>query len=193
MSNQSIGGARSAGFSLIEMLAVVFVVVLLTSLVSLNVGSGSADIDRDSEVRQVSSLLSYALTEAEMSGADYGLLIYVAEGLDEPTLKGQWLRRFDQGWSAPIRQNTALETLEFDESVELELRLDEQPPVDFEPLEPDTNPPPQIMLFAGGEMTPGELDWIDQRSGDLLYRLRWDLLGRMTLMPDGQEPDEFED
>ena len=42
-------------------------------------------------------------------------------------------------------------------------------------------------------MTPGELDWIDQRSGDLLYRLRWDLLGRMTLMPNGQEPDEFED
>lgn len=193
MSGQSIGGARSAGFSLIEMLAVVFVVVLLTSLVSLNVGSGSADIDRDSEVRQVSSLLSYALTEAEMSGADYGLLIYVAEGLDEPVLKGQWLRRFDQGWSAPIRQNTALETLVFDESVELELRLDEQPPVDFEPLEPDTNPPPQIMLFAGGEMTPGELDWIDQRSGDLLYRLRWDLLGRMTLMPNGQEPDEFDD
>ena len=149
MSNQSIGGARSAGFSLIEMLAVVFVVVLLTSLVSLNVGSGSADIDRDSEVRHVSSLLSYALTEAEMSGADYGLLIYVAEGLDEPVLKGQWLRRFDQGWSAPIRQNTALETLEFDESVELELRLDEQPPVDLEPLEPDTNPRHRLCCLLG--------------------------------------------
>ena len=51
----------------------------------------------------------------------------------------------------------------------------------------------RALLFAGGEMTPGELDWIDQRSGQLLYRLRWDLLGRMTLMPKGQEPDDFDD
>ena len=54
------------GFSLIEMLAVVFVVVLLTSLVSLNVGSGSADISRDNEVREVAALIGYAITEAEL-------------------------------------------------------------------------------------------------------------------------------
>jgi len=193
MRKQLSGGRHSSGFSLIEMLAVVFVVVMLTSLVSLNVGSGGSDISRDNQVRQVASLLSYALTEAEMSGADYGLLIYATDGFDDVALKGQWLRRFDQGWSAPVQLNTALETLEFEDDIELELRLDEQPAVDFLPLEPDTNPPPQIMLFAGGEMTPGELDWIDQRSGELLYRLRWDLLGRMTLMPNGQEPDEFDD
>ena len=70
MRKLSPGGRRSSGFSLIEMLVVVFVVVMLTSLVSLNVGSGGADISRDNQVRQVSSLLSYALTEAEMSGAD---------------------------------------------------------------------------------------------------------------------------
>lgn len=50
------------GFSLIEMLAVVFVVVLLTSLVSLNVGSGGADINRENKVREVAAMLSYALT-----------------------------------------------------------------------------------------------------------------------------------
>ena len=51
----------------------------------------------------------------------------------------------------------------------------------------------QIILFAGGEMTPGELDWIDERSGDLLYTLRWDLFGRMTFLPKGIEPDDFFD
>ena len=182
------------GFSLIEMLAVVFVVVLLTSLVSLNVGSGSADINRENQVRDVAAMLGYTLTEAELSGTDHGLLIHRLDGFDDSSYGGLWLRRYDQGWAEPVSLNTAFEDLVFEPGVELELRLEEQPPVDFDVLEEDANPPPQIILFAGGEVTPGELDWIDERSGDLLYTLRWDLFGRMTFMPKGIEPDDvFED
>ncbi len=186
------------GFSLIEMLAVVFVVVLLTSLVSLNVGSGSADINRENQVRDVAAMLGYALTEAELSGTDHGLLIHQLDGFDDGfddgSYGGLWLRRYDQGWAEPLSLNTAFEDLVFESGIELELRLEEQPPIDFDVLEEDANPPPQIILFAGGEVTPGELDWIDERSGDLLYTLRWDLFGRMTFMPKGIEPDDaFED
>ena len=85
---------------------------------------------------------------------------------------------------------TLFEDLEFESGVELELQLEEQPLVDFEILEEDTNPPPQIILFAGGEVTPGELTWIDDRTGDLLYILRWDLFGRMQFLPKGIEPDD---
>ena len=178
------------GFSLIEMLAVVFVVVLLTSLVSLNVGSVGDDINRENKVREVAAMLSYALTEAELSGTDHGLLIHrLAEG--DTTYQGLWLRRYDQGWAPPLSLNSAFEDLDFERGVELELQLEEQPLVDFEVLEEDTNPPPQIILFAGGEVTPGELTWIDERTGDLLYILRWDLFGRMQFLPKGLEPDEF--
>ena len=178
------------GFSLIEMLAVVFVVVLLTSLVSLNVGSGSSDINRENQVRNVAALLGYALTEAELNGTDHGLLIHRLDGLDDESYGGLWLRRYDQGWAEPMSLNTAFEDLVFEPGIELVLRLEEQPPVDFEVLEEDANPPPQIILFAGGEVTPGKLDWIEERSGDLLYTLRWDLFGRMTFMPKGIEPDD---
>lgn len=178
------------GFSLIEMLAVVFVVVLLTSLVSLNVGSGGADINRENKVREVAAMLSYALTEAELSGTDHGLLIHrLADG--DNNYQGLWLRRYDQGWAPPLSLNDAFEDLQFEPGVELELQLEEQPLVDFEILEEDTNPPPQIILFAGGEVTPGELTWIDNRTGDLLYILRWDLFGRMQFLPKGIEPDEL--
>ena len=178
------------GFSLIEMLAVVFVVVLLTSLVSLNVGSGGADINRENKVREVAAMLSYALTEAELSGTDQGLLIHrLADG--DANYQGLWLRRYDQGWAPPLSLNNAFEDLQFESGVELELQLEEQPLVDFEILEEDTNPPPQIILFAGGEVTPGELTWIDDRTGDLLYILRWDLFGRMQFLPKGIEPDEL--
>ena len=178
------------GFSLIEMLAVVFVVVLLTSLVSLNVGTGGADINRENKVREVAAMLSYALTEAELSGTDHGLLIHrLAQG--DSAYRGLWLRRYDQGWAPPLSLNDAFEDLEFEPGVELELQLEEQPLVDFETLGEDTNPPPQIILFAGGEVTPGELTWIDDRTSDLLYTLRWDLFGRMEFLPRGLEPDEF--
>jgi prepilin-type N-terminal cleavage/methylation domain-containing protein len=184
---------HQTGFSLIEMLAVVFIVVLLTSLVSLNVGSGSSEINRENKVREVAALLGYALTEAELSGTDYGLLIHRLDGFDG-SYGGLWLRRYDQGWAEPLSLNNAFEDLLFESGVELELRLEEQPPIDFEVLEEDTNPPPQIILFAGGEVTPGELDWIDERSGDLLYTLRWDLFGRMIFLPKGIEPDDaFDD
>ena len=177
------------GFSLIEMLAVVFVVVLLTSLVSRNVGAGGADISRENKVRDVAAMLSYALTEAELSGTDHGLFIHrLAEG--ETAYQGLWLRRYDQGWAPPISRNDAFDDLQFEPGIDLELRLDEQPLVDFEVLEEEVNPPPQIILFAGGEVTPGELTWIDDRTGDLLYTLRWDLFGRMEFMPKGLEPDD---
>ena len=128
-------------------------VVLLTSLVSLNVGSGGADINRENKVREVAAMLSYALTEAELSGTDHGLLIHrLSEG--DANYQGLWLRRYDQGWAPPLSLNDAFEDLQFEPGVELELQLEEQPLVDFEILEEDTNPPPQIILFAGGEVTP---------------------------------------
>ena len=94
--------SHQKGFSLIEMLAVVFVVVLLTSLVSLNVGSGSSEINRENQVREVAALLGYALTESELSGTDHGLLIHQLDGFDEGSYQGLWLRRYDQGWAEPL-------------------------------------------------------------------------------------------
>ena len=35
-------------------------------------------------------------------------------------------------------------------------------------------------------MTPGALEWLDQKTGELLFRLEWDLLGRMTALPRGE-------
>ena len=64
---------KTLGFSLIEMLVVVLVIVLLTSVVSLNVGSGGSVIERDQTARRLASLMAHAQVEAEFSGADHGL------------------------------------------------------------------------------------------------------------------------
>ena len=73
----------------------------------------------------------------------------------------------------------------------MRLTLEGQPDIEFEEYDPELNPTPQIVAWAGGEMTPGALDWIDLKTGELRYRLEWDLLGRMTFLPRG-ESDEIE-
>jgi len=68
-------GAPRRGFSLVELLVAVFVIVLLTGVVSLSVGRGGADLVLESEVRHVAGLLSFASSEAGLSAIDHGLLL----------------------------------------------------------------------------------------------------------------------
>ena len=49
------------GFSLIELLVAVFVIVLLTGVVSLNVGRGGAELELEREIRSKLKPRAYAL------------------------------------------------------------------------------------------------------------------------------------
>ena len=182
------GGQR--GFSLIELLVAVFVIVLLTGVVSLNVGRGGAELELEGEVRHLAGLLAFASAEAGLSAADHGLFIGKDSDVDSSGYMGFWLRRFYQGWAAARASAEVFEPLRLSTGYELRLDLTGQPEVALLPYEPDLNPSPQIVAWAGGEMTPGSLEWLDRRTGELLYRLEWDLLGRMTLMPRGRADAE---
>jgi prepilin-type N-terminal cleavage/methylation domain-containing protein len=59
------------GFSLLELLVVMFVVVIITSMVSLAVNSGGQDLHLESDVRNLADVARYAMDEAELSGDDY--------------------------------------------------------------------------------------------------------------------------
>lgn len=177
--------SKQPGFSLVELLVAVFVIVLLTGLVSLNVGRGGADLALEGEVRHLAGLLGFASSEAGLSAVDHGLLLGRSTSAHSSAYKGVWLRRFDQGWAATRSSAQVLAPITLAEGYELRLALDGQPDVDILPYDPDLNPTPQIVAWSGGEMTPGSIEWWDIRTGDLLYRLEWDLLGRTTLMPRG--------
>ena len=60
------------GFSLLELLVALFVVVLITSMVSLSVTSGGPDVRMEAMVRNLVDVAEYALDEAQMTGQDYG-------------------------------------------------------------------------------------------------------------------------
>ena len=141
------GGQR--GFSLIELLVAVFVIVLLTGVVSLNVGRGGAELELESEVRHLAGLLAFSSAEAGLSAADHGLFIARDTDLDSSVYEGVWLRRFDQGWAAPRASAEVFKPLALSTGYELRLDLSGQPEVELLPYEPDLNPSPQIVAWQG--------------------------------------------
>ena len=181
--------SQNRGFSLIELLVSVFLIVMLTGLVSLGVGRGGSDIRLDSEVRYVASLLSFALREAELSSEDHGLFLGFTGDAPLFNYQGIWLRRYAQGWASPQGGAEAFQPLSFQQGFELSLYLEGLPEIKMPFYDIDLNPTPQIVMLAGGEMAPGMLQWLDPETRNVLYRLQWDSLGRMDITQPGDLRD----
>ncbi|WP_040481520.1 prepilin-type N-terminal cleavage/methylation domain-containing protein [Luminiphilus syltensis] len=177
------------GFSLIELLVAVLIIVLLTSVVAFNVGSGGQPIEQRDRARLVASLMATALAESELTGADHGLLLTTADAVNGYQARATWLRRYDQGWAAPRTGADAFAEIVFAPTTELRISLEGQPDLGVAD-DGMRQPIPQIVFFAGGEVTPGQLDWVDRATGNLLYRLQWDLFGRSELLPGGERIEE---
>ncbi len=169
------------GFSLVEMLVVMVVVVLLLGMVSLNLNSGASDGEVERLVDRLEATVAYALDEAQFSGSDFGLLL--VRGQDQngnPELVGHWRQRLPDGWNTPRRSEEFFAPLQFPASVDASLVLEQQQVI---PENPDASDPingvaPQWWFSSGGETATGSLLLTDVASGDTLWLLEWDLLGR---------------
>lgn len=172
-----MGTGRSRAFSLVELLVVLFVVVLMTSLATLGLNSGSRDRELESAVRGLMGVAAYALDEAQFSGRDHGLRLVrdAASGI----WRTQWLARWPEGWRRPETARDVWQAQRFAAGVSPELTLEGRT-VALDVDDEEREGPP-IVFFASGETTPGELVLRDRENGNVLWRLRWDLLGRFTL------------
>jgi prepilin-type N-terminal cleavage/methylation domain-containing protein len=138
------------GFSLLELLVVMFVVVIITSLVSLAVNSGGQDLRLESDVRNLADVARYAMDEAELSGDDYGLLLQLKEGAREQSYVYSWRQRRPEGWRQPDLARDVFEDTELPAEIELELELDDVPVPDFEAAEEAVDATPQVIFYASG-------------------------------------------
>mgnify|MGYP003636357203 FL=1 len=183
--------ARCRGFSLVEILVVLFVIVLMTSLATLNVGDGGQQQVLESQVREVRNVAEFALEEAQMAGRDMGLVLAVdARGAQTQYLY-DWRERRAEGWRSPALARDVLAPRTLPAEVELVLLLDDIPTADLlaAPLAEDAAP--QVVFYASGEVAPGALEWRARDTAEVLWRLEWDLLGRMTLLPRGEVDDAY--
>ncbi|MEH6590132.1 MAG: GspH/FimT family pseudopilin [Halioglobus sp.] len=188
------GRARQSGFSLIELLVALFVVMLIASLVTLNVNSGGQDIELESRVRGLADISSYAMDEAQLQGRDIGLLIErVVEDADT-VYRYSWRERWQEGWRRLKRPDAVLEDDSLPLGITLNLVLEDLPIPELTP-DPDAEvAEPQVVFYASGETTPGFMELRREDTDELLWLIEWDLLGRFTLLLRGEErTDEFDD
>jgi len=186
--------APARGFSLIEMLVVLFVVVLLTSLVSLNVNTAAPERVTRQRLDALLAFASFALDEAQASGSDFGVLFTLERDAQTgPQMHAHWRQRLRQGWRAPVSASDTFEVISFPPGVEITLRLDgtEAPAAEAEAAAPQSGRAPQWLLTASGETQNGELVLTDRGTGEVLWRVTWDALGRFTTYRgDELEPEE---
>ncbi|KZX59463.1 hypothetical protein A3709_14305 [Halioglobus sp. HI00S01] len=176
------------GFSLLELLVTLFVVVLVTSLVTLNVGSGAGDYELQGQMEEIADTAAYALDEAQFVGWDFGLLLLRSDEPDS-AYSLDWLERGPERWRAPASGKDVFRPMDLPADITLELELDGVLQEQEVFLPTQEFPAPQMVFYASGETPPGNLSVIDDRNGELLWRLEWDLLGNFRALYRGEEPE----
>jgi hypothetical protein len=113
----------------------------------------------------------------------------------------RWLQRGARGWDTPERDAEVFQRQWFPEEMELVLEVEEDTAqsdtqtVELDEEERDSDEitlRPQVVFYSSGETTPGILTLLERGSGDTLWELEWDLLGRFDLRRKGLEDDADE-
>ena len=188
--------ARQHGFSLLELLVALMVIVMVTSLANLSVNSGGQDIQLEAAVRNLAEVGSYALDEAQMTGVDYGLLIEEETEAGETRYSYRWLERALDGWREPVSGKEVFARQQLPPGVGLELELEDAPVVELsldEEKDEAEQITPQVVFYASGETTVGAINVRELGSGDLLWRVQWDLFGNFDVLRRGVADEEEEE
>jgi general secretion pathway protein H len=183
---------RQQGFSLLELLVALVVVVLVTTMVNLTVSSGGQDIQLEAKVRNLADVASYALDEAQMTGIDYGLLLQENQEAGETTYSYSWLERHVEGWGDPVSGKDLFAPENLPPGIALELEVEDAPVAE---LSLDDNEEekinPQVVFYASGETTVGAINVRQMDNGEVLWRIEWDLLGRFDVLRRGEAEEEY--
>jgi hypothetical protein len=163
---------------------VLFVVVLLTSLVSLNLDSGGPVRVLRQRLDALVAIAGLALDEATETGSDFGVLFVSETNEDgDAVVRALWRQRQLAGWRSPRDELGLFQDIEFPPGVELRLTLDGSS-VDLlgeREGEEQAGRTPQWLLAASGETQTGELILLDIATGQNRWRAAWDALGRFDV------------
>jgi general secretion pathway protein H len=175
------GRARSMGFTLIEIMVVVFIIGLITAAAVITFGGEQRDTELDREAERLDALFDYVREQAELQTRDYGFRVnnvgYSFVVFD--VLQNQW-RTADE--------DDALRQREFPEGLEPQVVVDgrrivlDQKKRDLEEFKP------QIMIFANGDLTSFEISLRREGAGAGARIYTDEQLAVRLLLPGEEEP-----
>lgn len=154
--------ARVRGFSLIEILVVIVIIGIVSSIALMSLGVLGDDRELRTEARRMQTLLEIAQDEAVLQGREFGLEIM------RDSFRFVEYDPYTNQWSAVIGDETMRlrrlpEDVEFDLYLEDQLVELESKPAEFDASEdmgnrnPMENYAPHVLIFSSGDTSPFEL------------------------------------
>jgi general secretion pathway protein H len=138
--------ARSIGFTLLEILVVVFIIAITAAAAVLAVGTTGRDRELERESERVLGLLNYTREQAEMRTRELGVLF------EETRYRFVSFDLRKQIW-VEIESDPAMRLRELPDGLSLSLEVEARPVILRRP--PDSEDmTPQLMLYSNGDLTP---------------------------------------
>ena len=164
----------SRGFTLIEVITVVFIIGVIVAFASLSVSNNDSKVVRD-EVERIQHLLTLAAEESIMRGRELAMRIgqkgYEFVQLD---MSGKWV---------PITDDKMFRKRTFPDLFSIELRKWGK----MMHLEGDDKFQ-DIKMLSSGEMDPFII-WFKMEDGQS-YAIKGNQLGQLAMFPPGKDPEE---
>lgn len=156
------------GFTLLEVLAVMVIIGIILTFMTLSAGGDKRAEQMEREGRRLVALLQLASEEAVMRSEQLAMRVGDSDYAFMILHNNQWL---------PLEDDQSLRPREMPDGIELDLELEENPPAGLTAEEADQ---PQVFLLSSGEMTPFVLN-LSAPGTEQSYHIKATLLGRLEL------------
>ena len=173
---------QARGFTLLELLVVVFIIALFAGVAVLSLGVLGSDRELRREAERLSTLLDLGHEEALMQGRDFGVLF---------SARSYRFVMFDYqsgSWVIPA-DDDMLRERQLPEQLNLSLRLEDRDvALEADLVDVTDTAEPQVLVLSSGEMTPFEAGFgRDFENGE--FRLSAEFNGKIAVsavgFPDG--------
>lgn len=166
----------SRGFTLLEILVVVFIIGLSVATIAISIGENKADSPAYKEAQTFMDQALFIGEFADLNGEVLALFVFPKE--DESTGFKQWCynwkRYRDNDWQV-LPEDTLPEHCVVAE-VQWDLVIEGKPFV----YDPDLERQPPVVVFASsGETTPVEMAFMEKGLGEKAQRIELDMMGNL--------------
>jgi general secretion pathway protein H len=174
------------GFSLIEILIVVFIIGLAVAAASLTVGGDDGATLARKETEDFMLASRFVSEQAVLSSEIVGLFVEPRQQLGSTELIWcyQWQRYRDGVWgdaTSYLEQRCLPEQLQMEMIVEGE-------PYSYDPRK--TTPTPVLVFYPSGESTPFELAFSEVGQADSVQRIEVDMVGQILWLNREREREQ---
>lgn len=175
-----LASGRQRGFTLIELMLVMMIIGVLTTLLYISPGQVGYEDKIEEESRRLAALLELALEEAILETKELGLVVNEKEYAFLIFEDNQW---------APISADELLRQRKLADPLEMELIVEGEI-VDELSLDVDTEKlTPQIYILSSGELTPFEITMFVENL-EFEFSIKGDYLGNIEAdikRPNGED------